>query len=203
MRINTRVTHRISLRRFSGRYLRFGFVAAFFLCLQPATAHHSFAPALTADGEEVIEIFDATIEIYRLLNPHTALIVNATNENGEIEDWLVELSSLASLVREGWTDDSMSDGDKVTIAILRAYAPRRGRLRAVLVHGETEADPGRLLVAYGIRGDTPVMRRLQERLPLCGNIDHRLGRSQCFIVTAQAKQELEQEFPGKMGYVMP
>lgn len=203
MRINTRVKHRISLRRLRGRSVHFVFVATFILCLQPAMAHHSFAPALTADGEEVIEIFDATIEIYRLLNPHTALIVNATNENGEVEDWLVELSSLASLVREGWTDDSMSDGDKVTIAILRAYAPRRGRLRAVLVHGETEADTGRLLVAYGIRGDTPVMRRLQERLPLCGSIDHRLGRSQCFLVDAQAKQELEQEFPGKMGYVMP
>ena len=128
--------------------------------LQPATAHHSFAPALTEDGEEVIEIFEGSIEIYRLLNPHTALIVNATNENGVVEDWLIELSSLASLVREGWTDDSLSAGDTVTMAVLRSHAPNRGRLRAVLVHGAADDDAGRLLVAYGIRGDTPIMRRL-------------------------------------------
>ncbi|MFP6829999.1 MAG: DUF6152 family protein [Gammaproteobacteria bacterium] len=171
--------------------------------LQPATAHHSFAPALTEDGEELIEIFEGSIEIYRLLNPHTALIVNATNESGLVEDWLVELSSLASLVREGWTDDSLSAGDTVTMAVLRSHAPYRGRLRAVLVHGATEDDAGRLLVAYGIRGDTPIMRRLQERLPVCGNIDPRLGRTQCFLVDAQSLLALEAEFPGEMGYVMP
>lgn len=171
--------------------------------LQPATAHHSFAPALTEDGEELIEIFEGSIEIYRLLNPHTALIVNATNESGLVEDWLVELSSLASLVREGWTDDSLSAGDTVTMAVLRSHAPYRGRLRAVLVHGATEDDAGRLLVAYGIRGDTPIMRRLQKRLPVCGNIDPRLGRTQCFLVDAQSLLALEAEFPGEMGYVMP
>ncbi len=171
--------------------------------LPPATAHHSFAPALTEQGEEVIEIFEGSIEIYKLLNPHTALIVNAVNENGVVEDWLVELSSFASLVREGWTDDSLSAGDKVTIAILKSRAPYRGRLRAVLVHGATDEEAARLFVAYGIRGDTPIMRRLQERLPICGNIDPRLNRTQCFLADTQALRKLKEEFPGHMGYVMP
>ena len=169
---------------------------------QPATAHHSFASLFTADGAEVIEVLDGTIEIYRLLNPHTALIVNAIDDRGTVEDWLIELSSAASLVREGWTDESLSDGDEVTIAILRSRTARRGRLRAVLVPG-TDDEAGRLVVAYGIRGDTPVMRRLQERLPFCGSIDPRLNRSQCFIVDAEALRRLEEEFPGPMGYVMP
>ena len=170
--------------------------------LQPASAHHSFAPLLTADGEEVIAVLDGTIEIYRLLNPHTALIVNAIGDQGAVEDWLIELSSAASLVREGWTDESLSDGDEVTIAILRSRTARRGRLRAVLVPG-TDDEAGRLMVAYGIRGDTPVMRRLQERLPVCGSIDPRLDRSQCFTVDEEAMRQLEEEFPGHMGYVMP
>ena len=144
-------------------FITSAFAATFMAWLQPATAHHSFAPALTEDGEEVIEIFEGSIEIYKLLNPHTALIVNAINESGAVEDWLVELSSLASLIREGWTDDSLSAGDRVTIAILRSRTDYRGRLRAVLVHGATGNDAARLLVAYGIRGDTPVMRRLRER----------------------------------------
>ena len=170
--------------------------------LQPVSAHHSFAPLLTGDGEEVIAVLDGTIEIYRLLNPHTALIVNAMDDQGAVEDWLIELSSAASLVREGWTDESLSDGDEVTIAVLRSRTPRRGRLRAVLVPG-TDDEAGRMLVAYGIRGDTPVMRRLQERLPVCGSIDPRLDRSQCFIVDEEALRRLEEEFPGRMGYVMP
>ena len=198
-----RVMRCLRQRRLRGGFIISVFAAAFMTWLQPATAHHSFAPSLTEEGEEVIEIFDGSIEIYKLLNPHTALIVNATNESGVVEDWLVELSSLASLIREGWTDDSLSAGDKVTIAILRSRTPYRGRLRAVLVHGATDEEAGRLLVAYGIRGDTPVMRRLRERLPLCGNIDPRLDRTQCFLADAQALRELEQEFPGKMGYVMP
>jgi len=170
--------------------------------LQPAEAHHSFAGLFTDEGEEVIEVYDGSIEIYKLLNPHTALLVNAINDSGVVEDWLVEMSSLAALVREGWADDSLNAGDKVTIAILRARAPKRGRLRAVLVHGAGGED-ARLLVAYGIRGDTPVMRRLADRLPYCGTIDGSLGRSQCFLVDASALTALQEDFPGKMGYVMP
>lgn len=190
-------------RRLSRGFVVSVFAAVSMAWLPPATAHHSFAPALTEQGEEVIEIFEGSIEIYKLLNPHTALIVNAINENGVVEDWLVELSSFASLVREGWTDDSLSAGDKVTIAILKSRAPYRGRLRAVLVHGATDEEAARLFVAYGIRGDTPIMRRLQERLPICGNIDPRLNRTQCFLADTQALRKLKEEFPGHMGYVMP
>lgn len=188
-------------KRFRDALVFFMLVSVLAVWLPSAVAHHSFAALVTEDGGDVIEVYDGTIEIYKLLNPHTALIVNVDNE-GVTEDWLVEMSSLAALVREGWTDDSLSAGDNVTIAILRARAPQRGRLRAVLVHPE-EDRPGRLLVAYGIRGDTPVMRRLEERLPYCGGIDGSLGRSQCFVVDAPALAALEEEFPGKMGYAMP
>ena len=172
------------------------------LVCEYATAHHSFAPLRTAGGQDVIEVYDGRIEVYKLLNPHTALILNLVDESGAVEDWLIEMSSLASLVREGWTDDSLAAGDEITVAVLRSQTAHRGRLRAILVHGN-EVEPARLLVAYGIRGDTPVMRRLQERLPACGNIDGSKGRSQCFQVTAQALQALEREFPGKMGYILP
>ena len=189
-------------RRLRGGLFVLTFAGALVGWHQPAMAHHAFAALLTEDGQQVIEVYDGSVEIYRLVNPHTALIVNLVNENGEVEDWLVEMSSRASLAREGWTNDSLKTGDKVTIAIHRARTPNRGRLRAVLVHGSEDED-SRLLVAYGIRGDTPVMRRLQEHLPFCGDIDGRLGRSQCFTADAQALRTLEAEFPGKMGYVLP
>jgi len=168
----------------------------------PSGAHHSFAPLRTAAGEDVIEVYEGNIEIYKLLNPHTALILNLVNQDGAVEDWLVEMSSLSSLVREGWTDDSLHDGERITVAILRAQSPRRGRLRAILAHGDG-SEPARLLVAYGIRGDTPVMRRLAERLPSCDGIVGSEGRSACFLVDERALHALEREFPGPMGWVMP
>ncbi len=189
--------------RSPGRFVTLAFAGALLACPPPAAAHHSFPPLRTADGEEVIRIFEGSIELFKLLNPHTALIVNVTNESGEDEGWVIEFSSSSSLLREGWTDESLSPGDKVTVAILASRSPNRGRLRAVLVHGTTQKEAARLIVAYGIRGDTPIMRRLRERLPTCADIETRLDRTACFSVDAQALRALEEEFPGQMAYVMP
>ena len=74
----------------------------------------------------------------------------------------------------------------------------------MLIHGKAEGEPGQLLVSYGIRGDTPVMRRLRERLPVCGTIDsERYQRTECFLIDAEAAVALAEEFPGEMGYVVP
>ncbi len=173
-----------------------------FLISTQSTAHHSFAQRVAGEIQS-IEIFDGTVEIFRLLNPHSALLVNLESVDGSVEDWLIELSSASTLSREGWTADMVSTGDKLTIAILASATPNRGRLRAMLVHGTADSDPSRLIVAYGIRGDTPIMRRLRERLPTCAGIEGRLNRGECFLVDAASLLALEEEFPGKMGYVMP
>ncbi len=143
-----------------------------------------------------------------MLNPHSALIVRVAGDgtSGEDvagEDWLIELSSASTLGREGWTDDFLSAGDRVSIAILASRTPNRGRLRALLVHADDGAEASRLIVAYGIRGDTPIMRRLRERLPTCAGIEARLERGECFIVEPAALRALEEDFPGEMGYILP
>ena len=178
------------------------FVAAMAISPHPAAAHHSFAPLRTATGEDVVEIYDGVVDTFKLLNPHTALILNLENEDGSRSDWLIEMSSSATLAREGWTDDSLVAGEQITVAVMRSQAAQRGRLRAILVH-PNGSEPGRLFVLYGIGGDTPIMHRLQERLPLCGTVEATLDRSQCFSVDAAALKALTAEFPGKMGYVMP
>lgn len=167
-----------------------------------ADAHHSFAQRVAGEAQS-IEIYDGTIDLYRMLNPHSALFLTLENEDGSSSEWLVELSSASTLVREGWTPELLSGGDRVTIAILASRTPNRGRLRAMLVRGPNEMDSSRLIVAYGIRGDTPVMRRLRDRLPTCEGMEARLDRGECFLVPFAALQKLESEFPGKMGYVMP
>ena len=168
-----------------------------------ATAHHSFDPLFDAEGEEAIGVIDGSARVFRILNPHGALIVDVTDALGETTPWLVELSPATQLAREGWTDDMVGHEAHVTVAVGLSRSPNRGRLRALLVHSDRDNKTAILLVSYGIRGDTPVMRRLRERLPLCGAIDATQGRTECFRVDAAALSALEAEFPGPMGYVMP
>ncbi len=189
--------------RKKGGYITLGLVGALMVWPQLASSHHSFASVFTADGEEAIEVIEGSVRVFKILNPHGALIVSVTNEAGATEGWLIELSPAAQLAREGWTDDSLSAGDAVTVSIFPSRTPNRARLRALLIHGKTEEEAARLMVSYGIRGDTLVMRRLRERLPVCGTIDASYQRTECFLVDDEASRALEKEFPGPMGYVMP
>ncbi len=169
----------------------------------PGTAHHSFPTLLTEDGEEVIEVLEGTVRVFRILNPHGALVVDVPDEAGDSVGWLIELSPASQLAREGWRDDMLDPGDAVSVAIYRSRTLGRARIRALLMHGKGEGGAGRLLVSYGIRGDTPVMRRLRERVPTCGIIDQSFQRTECFRIDAEAERALAEEFPGPMGYVMP
>jgi hypothetical protein len=190
------------LRR-TGRFIIFVFSGALMAWPQLASSHHSFASVYTADGEEAIAVIEGSVRVFKIINPHGALIVNVTNEAGATEGWLIELSPAAQLAREGWTDDSLSPGDEVTVSIFTSRTPNRARLRALLIHGKDDDEAAQLLVSYGIRGDTPVMRRLRERLPVCGSIDASYTRTECFLVDSETLRSLEEEFPGHMGYVMP
>lgn len=170
---------------------------------QLASAHHSFLYLLTPDGEQTIQVVEGTVRVLRILNPHGAIMVDGTNESGASEGWLIELNPAAQIARDGWRDDMLSPRDKVMVAIYPSSTPSRARLRAMLIHGKAEREAAQLFVAYGIRGDTPVMRRLRERLPVCGVIDASYNGTECFFVDSEALRALEEEFPGQMGYVMP
>ena len=183
----------------------FGLLLAYLIVAWPATAqsHHSFVARTTADGEDAIEVIDGSVRIFRILNPHGALVIDAVDAAGNTEGWLLELSPAAQLRREGWTEDMVGPGDHVTVSIFPSVTDNRARLRALLIHGKSDGEPGRLLVSYGIRGDTPIMRRLRARLPVCGTIDQSYQRTECFLVDDEAASALAQEFPGTMGYVLP
>ena len=168
--------------RITGGFTASVLMVVFLLWPGLTLAHHSFASQLTPEGEEAIEILDGTVRVFRILNPHGALVVNVPNENGEEEGWLFELSPAAQLAREGWAEDI---------------------LQPLLIHGKSEDEAARLLVSYGIRGDTPTMIRLRERLPICGTIDQSYNRTECFLIDDQALTALNDEFPGEMGYVLP
>ena len=178
-------------------------LAAALVWPQLAASHHSFSALQTPEGEDAVYALDGTVRAFRILNPHGALIIDAIDEAGNSEGWLLELSPASQLAREGWHEELVSPGDAVSVSIFPAVTPNRARLRALLIPGASESVPAQLLVSYGIRGDTPVMRRLRERLPVCGLIEPGFQRTECFLIDAEAAARLEEEFPGPMGYVRP
>ena len=178
-------------------------LAAALVWPQLAASHHSFSALQTPEGEDAVYALDGTVRAFRILNPHGALIIDAIDEAGNSEGWLLELSPASQLAREGWHEELVSPGDAVSVSIFPAVTPNRARLRALLIPGASESEPAQLLVSYGIRGDTPVMRRLRERLPVCGLIEPGFQRTECFLIDEEAAARLEEEFPGPMGYVRP
>ena len=92
--------------------LRFISTAALGACLCAiAGAHHSRG---NFDLENTVE-FQGTILEYSWRNPHTFVTLAVQNDNGETEEWLLELNSIAVLTGTGWNRDTLTVGEKVTV----------------------------------------------------------------------------------------
>ena len=77
-----------------------------------AFAHHSFAVEFTAEETAVIE--GVVAEVW-FKNPHVRYYIDVRNSEGETERWDTRGSSPSLLVRRGWTKETISPGDLVTI----------------------------------------------------------------------------------------
>jgi len=91
-------------------------------------AHHSFAVHYDADKPITKE---GIATEFRFTNPHGILMLDVTNEAGEIEHWTVETTAPVYLRRFGWNKDSVKPGDHL---IVDGWASRDGshfmRIRA-------------------------------------------------------------------------
>ena len=74
-----------------------------------ASAHHS---RVNFDLETVVEV-EGVVTEFSWKNPHTFATMEATNENGEKEQWLIEMQGTPLLKRLGWDRDSLKVGDKI------------------------------------------------------------------------------------------
>jgi len=86
-----------------------------------ARAHHSFA---MFDTEHPIELL-GTVKEFRFVNPHSLLILQVKDKNGEVTEWELEGGAPAMLIRAGMTSKSLKVGDEILITInpLRSGAP--------------------------------------------------------------------------------
>src|SRR5487761_997350 len=77
----------------------------------PVLAHHgtsAYESTKTLKLEGIVTSFD-------WVNPHVSLGWDVKAENGEVEHWVVELTSPGMLTRSGWHHDSVKPGDEVTV----------------------------------------------------------------------------------------
>jgi hypothetical protein len=76
------------------------------------TAHHSFSAEF--DVGRPVE-FTGTITRVEWTNPHAWLFLAASDEDGNMNNWAVELLGINTLMRRGLTRDSIKPGDRLVI----------------------------------------------------------------------------------------
>ena len=79
----------------------------------PVKAHHSSAPHFDSGKEVVIE--NAIITELKLVNPHAYIYFEGVGTEGKNTGWRCELRAATILRRMGWTDESFTPGQVVTI----------------------------------------------------------------------------------------
>src|SRR5262245_35003978 len=85
------------------------------LCLalaSTALAHHSQSEY---DLRAKVEVEGAVTKV-EWRSPHVWVYVDATNDKGEKVNWSFELPSPVTLMRRGWTRDSLKPGDHVKVS---------------------------------------------------------------------------------------
>jgi hypothetical protein len=78
----------------------------------PALAHHSFA--VYFDDQTIVQV-TGTITDFRFTNPHAIISFTVKNAKGQLEPWRAETNAVTLLRRRGWTKDSLTVGETITV----------------------------------------------------------------------------------------
>jgi DNA/RNA endonuclease YhcR with UshA esterase domain len=113
-------------------------LAGLLLAASQVGAHHSFA--VHYDSNKPITK-EGIVTEFRFTNPHGILMLDVTNEAGEIEHWTVETTAPVYLRRFGWTKDSVKAGDHL---IVDGWASRDGS-HFMRIRSARRADDGTMI----------------------------------------------------------
>jgi len=102
------------------RFRSFVVLAAILLGSTADNGHHSFSAEF--DVGRPVDITGAVIDI-EWTNPHAWVHVAVEDEQGNVENWAVEMLGVNALVRSGMSPQTVKPGDVLTIT---GYGSRDG-----------------------------------------------------------------------------
>ena len=113
----------------------------------PARAHHSFAAEYNADNPVTLA---GSVTKMAWINPHSWIYIDVKKPDGTVESWAVEAGPPGTLLRAGFTKESLLPG---TVIKVNGFRAKDGALRA---NGRDITLPdGRLLFVGGSNPDAP------------------------------------------------
>src|ERR1700740_1318846 len=113
----------------------------------PVIAHHSFAAEYDADKPVTLT---GSVTKMAWINPHSWIYIDVKKQDGTVENWAVEAGPPGTLVRAGFTKNSLAPG---TVIKVNGYRAKDGALRA---NGRDITLPdGRLLFVGGSSPGAP------------------------------------------------
>jgi hypothetical protein len=110
-------------------------VAGMMLLSVAAYAHHSFAATYFEDKQVKIE---GKIIQFLFRNPHSFVHVDAPDESGKMQKWMIEWGGAGLLQGQGVTRDTLKVGDPVVITGNPGRDPADHRLRMVSLKRTTD-----------------------------------------------------------------
>lgn len=95
-----------------------------FLAAVPVWAHHAFAAEF--DASKPIKL-KGTVTKMEWINPHAWIHIDAKGEDGKASPWMIEAAAPNSLLRRGFTKNSLLPGMEI---LVEGYQAKDGAHRA-------------------------------------------------------------------------
>ena len=86
-------------------------IAAAIAWLTPAWGHHSHGNYQMTEYTHL----SGTVKELHWMNPHTWIYLDVTDADGKVTVWAMEGGGPSSLIRSGWSKDSVKVGDEISV----------------------------------------------------------------------------------------
>jgi len=110
-------------------------VAAVVLSGVPLQAHHSFGGTYDVDKQIVVKGKMAQVT---LRSPHSFLYVEAEDDKGEAQRWVIEGAGAAQFSAQGVNKDFFKVGDPVEVVVNPSRSPNSTRARLIKITRTTD-----------------------------------------------------------------